>query len=211
MNFGFNSNVRVGNTQYHVQTEDRGEAHPFLTTVVYQGGRVVHKRNTDYKGLVAGAGDPKAVEDQLHTLLSKQHKEVIALLEGGYLNLESHAANAPSKSMSRLPEALRIEFENPTSWLVSGKVVLEVRVLRNNTGAESAEVVAFIEDTENRSEPCYSRTDSLGLTELKFPMPASVSDGATLVIRAMLGKDRGELRFRLKPSKGTPAPVLPSA
>ncbi len=38
MNFGFNSNVRVGDVMYHVQTEDRGPSHPFLDTVVYHGG-----------------------------------------------------------------------------------------------------------------------------------------------------------------------------
>ena len=49
MNFGFNSNVNVGSTTYHVQTEDRGPSHPFLDTVVYLAGQVVYKRSTSYK------------------------------------------------------------------------------------------------------------------------------------------------------------------
>ncbi len=48
MNFGFNSNVRAGESLYHVQTEDRGPSHPFLDTVVYEAGRVIYKRSTSY-------------------------------------------------------------------------------------------------------------------------------------------------------------------
>ncbi len=34
MGLGFNSNVELGATVYHVQTEDRGLHHPFVDTVV---------------------------------------------------------------------------------------------------------------------------------------------------------------------------------
>ena len=51
MNFGFNSNVRVGSDTFHVQTEDRGPSHPFLDTVVYLSGRVVYKRSASYEAI----------------------------------------------------------------------------------------------------------------------------------------------------------------
>jgi len=61
MNFGFNSNVRVGDAVYHVQTEDRGPSHPFLDTVVYVAGRVVHKRSSSYQDLTDGAAKGEAL------------------------------------------------------------------------------------------------------------------------------------------------------
>ena len=65
MNFGFNSNVRVGETLYHVQTEDRGPSHPFLDTVVYEAGRVVYKLSTSYQDFLNSA-TPEGLEQQLH-------------------------------------------------------------------------------------------------------------------------------------------------
>jgi hypothetical protein len=82
MNFGFNSNVRVGNATYHVQTEDRGPSHPFLDTVVYVAGRVVYKRSTSYEDFVGGAY-PDSLDQKLHDLLARQHRDVIAELEAG--------------------------------------------------------------------------------------------------------------------------------
>src|SRR5260370_25028242 len=97
MNFGFNSNVRVGNALYHVQTEDRGPAHPFLDTVVYVAGRVVHKRSTSYQDLTARTAKGEALANQLHERLSQQHREVVAQLAAGTLQLNEPAV-APVKT-----------------------------------------------------------------------------------------------------------------
>src|ERR1700688_791040 len=94
MNFGFNSNVRVGGALYHVQTEDRGPTHPFLDTVVYQSGRVVHRRSTSYADY-AGSTDAESLAQQLHERLAQQHREVIAGLEAGSLSLATNADDAP--------------------------------------------------------------------------------------------------------------------
>src|SRR3984893_15584020 len=96
MNFGLNSNVRVDNALYHVQTEDRGPAHPFLDTVVYVAGRVVHKRSTSYQDFTGGAAEGEALANPLHKRLSVQHREVIAQLEAGTLALNELGAT-PAK------------------------------------------------------------------------------------------------------------------
>src|ERR1700688_4942115 len=85
MNFGFNSNVRVGDAVYHVQTEDRGPSHPFLDTIVYETGRVVYKKSTSYEEFAATASKEKDMAHQLHDQLARQHREVIAQLEAGTL------------------------------------------------------------------------------------------------------------------------------
>src|ERR1700681_1952523 len=82
MNFGFNSNVRVGDVAYHVQTEDRGPSHPFLDTVVYMAGRVVYKRSASYEQFASGT-DAGSLAQKLHERLAQQQREVIAELEAG--------------------------------------------------------------------------------------------------------------------------------
>jgi hypothetical protein len=80
MNFGFNSNVRVGSDTFHVQTEDRGPSHPFLDTVVYLSGRVVYKRSASYEQFASGM-EAGALAKKLHERLAQQHHEVFAELE----------------------------------------------------------------------------------------------------------------------------------
>src|SRR6266481_10225457 len=93
MNFGFNSNVRVGDAMFHVQTEDRGPSHPFLDTVVYMAGRVVYKRSSSYQDLTGVTAKGEALAKQLHERLSQQHHEVMAQLEAGTLQL--HGPEGP--------------------------------------------------------------------------------------------------------------------
>ena len=108
MNFGFNSNVRVGSALYHVQTEDRGPSHPFLDTVVYEAGLVVHKRSTSYQDLAGSAAEGEGLAQQLHERLAQQHREVIAQLEAGTLHLKA-LADAPLQRL-RWPRTRVLTF-----------------------------------------------------------------------------------------------------
>ena len=211
MNFGFNSNVRVGNAVYHVQTEDRGPAHPFLDTVVYVAGRVVHKRSTSYQDLTGGAAKGEALANQLHERLSQQHREVMAQLEAGTLPL-----NVPGKSPGKVVAAtsnedLEVRLLNPKSWLQAGNATLEIE-LRNKvseTAIGGADVEAFLEAGKKRSAPIRTRADAKGHATLSFPLPGAVAEGGALVIRATDGEHYAELRFRLKAKQDekTPAPT----
>ena len=53
MSSGFNTDVKLGNQVFHVQTEDRGPAHPVIDTAVYQNGRILHRRAFNYTELSA--------------------------------------------------------------------------------------------------------------------------------------------------------------
>jgi hypothetical protein len=211
MNFGFNSNVRVGNALYHVQTEDRGPSHPFLDTVVYVAGRVVHKRSTSYQDLTGGTAEGEVLAKQLHERLSQQHREVMAQLEAGMLQL-NEPAGAPVKVVAvASSEELEVRLLNPKSWLEAGNATLEVE-LRNKvseTAIGGADVEAFLEAGKKRSAPIRTRADAKGHATLSFPLPSAVAEGTALVIRATDGEHYAELRFRLKSKhdEETPAPA----
>ena len=211
MNFGFNSNVRVGKSVYHVQTEDRGPSHPFLDTVVYMAGRVVHKRSSSYQDLTGGAARGEALEEKLHDRLSQQHREVIAQLEAGTLQLNG-PGGAPVKVVAVASnEELEVRLLNPNTWLTSGNATLEVE-LRKKVSAIAiggADVEAFLEVDTTRSAPVRTRADAKGHATLSFPLPSAVPEGTALVIRATDGDHSAELRFRLKAKRDekTPAPT----
>jgi hypothetical protein len=212
MNFGFNSNVRVGDAVYHVQTEDRGPSHPFLDTVVYVAGRVVHKRSSSYQDLTGGAAKGEALAKQLHERLSQQHHEVMAQLEAGTLPL--HGPEGPPVKV--VPAASKKELEihllNPKSWLASGNATLEVELRKKGSdqAIRGAEAVVFLEGNQDRATSTHARTDAEGRATLKFPLPAAIAEGTALVIRATTGALQGELRFLLKARSGDKTPT-PSA
>ncbi len=210
MNFGFNSNVRVAEALYHVQTEDRGPSHPFLDTVVYEAGRVVYKQSTSYADFAAAAAKQGLdLAQQLHERLSNQHREVIAQLEAGTLALHGKETSAPAPAGEQAADGLDVHLLNPKTWLDSGNVTLEIELHRRKSRqpVEDAEVEAFVEREKQRTHCQVSLTDAAGKVTLKFPMPPAAGDGASLVIRATDGSLYGELRFHLKPKPSGPVPA----
>ena len=210
MNFGFNSNVRVGNAKYHVQSEDRGAAHPFLDTVVYMGGRVIYKRSTGHEKFADGV-DAAILTQKLHELLAKQHRDVIAELEAGTLAIHGKESDPPPAENAVPNDRLDLRLLNPDKWLAKGNVALEIELFEANSEQRisDADVQACLE-YERRRIPCAElRTDAQGRATLNFPLPPNVSEGFALVVRATDGNRYGELRFRLKtkPVENAQVPV----
>ena len=212
MNFGFNSNVRVGDAVYHVQTEDRGPSHPFLDTVVYVAGRVVHKRSSSYQDLTDGTAKGEALAKQLHERLSQQHHEVMAQLEAGTLQLHGPEGPPAKVAPADSKKELEIHLLNPKSWLASGNATLEVELRKKGSdqAIRGAETVVFLEGNQDRATSSHARTDAEGRATLRFPLPAAIAEGTALVIRATTGALQGELRFLLKARSGDKTPT-PSA
>src|SRR5256885_10878088 len=84
MLFGHNSNVKAGDTTYHVQTEDRGTTNALIDTTVYFNGRVLHRRTNNYFDLLPlNPGREQALKGRL----DEQHRAVVAELRTGALHL----------------------------------------------------------------------------------------------------------------------------
>lgn len=211
MNFGFNSNVRVGDAVYHVQTEDRGPAHPFIDTVVYLAGRVVHKRSINYEKYVRAMSSEKKLAEWLRDRVTQQHREVIAELETGKLVTTDKEKPGFASGKGGAAATLNLKLKNPQSWFSAGQIVLEIGLsdAASKQAAGGAEVEAYLEHETHRTPCANVRTDASGSATLTFPIPSAVPDGAFLVVRAAEGSRHGELRFRLKskPREDTPAPV----
>ncbi len=98
---GFNTDVVHEGRTYHVQTEDRGEAKPFLESLIYDGGVVIAKKSTSYKEELQQGMSEAAIA----TRLKKQHQVIIAAIRAGRIqDLIRLSANESAKS--RLPVEL---------------------------------------------------------------------------------------------------------
>jgi hypothetical protein len=210
MNFGFNSNVRVGEAIYHVQTEDRGPSHPFLDTVVYLSGRVVYKRSNGYD-LHAISENSEIIAKKLHERLAQQHREVIAELEAGTLPFPGNEKTPLSGGKGETRPGFELRLMNTKTWFAAGTANLEIelndRISKQRVGG--ADVEAFLELEKKRIHCAEGRTDTKGCLTLRFHMPPDVNEGMSLVVRATDGERQGELRFNLKarPREKSPAPV----
>jgi hypothetical protein len=76
---GYNTDVRHSEVVFHVQTEDKGEANPFIESLVYVGGQVLAARRAGYADLLtAGEGEAAVV-----AMMERQHRTMIAAIRQG--------------------------------------------------------------------------------------------------------------------------------
>ncbi len=83
MEKGFNTDISVEGAQYHIQTEDWGDANPFLVTRVFKEGAVVKSFKTSYREVYAKS--PKADRQAIRLAMRDQHERILDRLVSGQL------------------------------------------------------------------------------------------------------------------------------
>jgi hypothetical protein len=204
MSSGFNTDVRIGELVFHVQTEDRGPTHPAIDTAVYQNGRVLHRRSSSYERFVASEG---FTTDELRRRVESQHRAVIDDLRTGALDREIAAA---AQQPPRAP-GIQVQLLNPNSWLSGGHVSLDLEILRRTDGQPEpgAEVEAVIEGALEDARHAGT-CDERGRLRLQFPLPPLGKGDLALVIQVRKEAAKDEIRFTMRSrSKGQPAEPSP--
>lgn len=205
MLFGHNSDVKAGETVYHIQTEDRGTANALIDTTVYCRGRVLHRRTNNYIDLLPL--DP-AREETLKKRIADQHRAVSEEIRSGVLKLvppPSPAQEAAKKndgfaSASHAPAPpLAIELINAKGWLTGKRANLHVAVRKtqNGEGVARALVTARIDGAADVTEFSIE-TGNDGQARLEFDMPRLAGTEPALVIEASQADSKGQLKFQLR-------------
>jgi hypothetical protein len=199
MSSGFNTDVQIGSEVFHVQTEDRGPAHPVIDTVVYQSGRVLHRRSSNYRHF---AESEEFNHEGLRDRVEEQHRSVIEDLRSGALEPQIAAA----ATQDGRPSGIQMQLMNPSSWLTGGHIFLDVELVRRaDRGPQpGVEVEAFIDGAiEDRRHS--ETTDSQGRARLRFSLPPLGKGDLTLVIRAATPNGNDELRFAMRSRAKNPS------
>ncbi len=207
MNLGFNSNVRLGDTLYHIQTEDRGAGHPFIDTTVYAQGRVVHRRTSGYQDLLDSPGGREAT---LQQRAEQQHRSVLEELRAGALKVTPPAA-AKSRPAATSPAGIQVQLLNPASWLVASTATLQIEVRARGSRQPVGDASVEVTLEGARGPVCFAgRTNAQGYAELSFPLPDLGPGGAALALRAAGPASEDEIRYQLRPKAGAAAPHRPT-
>jgi len=206
MLFGHNTNLKLGDLVFDVQTEDRGESHALIDTTVYYHGRVLHRRTDNYLDLLPLNDDRR---EALRLRLEDQHISVIEEIRSGTLQLAVPSTKegrsglirptriAPGPSACE-PGKVFVELTNAKSWLTGKHAKLQLAVRgENGNPTDSAKVQVKIEGSEN-GVPFEAETSALGEAQLEFEMPKIISPNAALVIQVENHSAKGHLRFALR-------------
>lgn len=194
MSSGFNTDVKVGEHIFHVQTEDRGPNHPIIDTVVYQNGRILHRRASNYE---QDADVAPYTAEELRSRVEEQHRAVIEALRSGALDAE--IASAEGATQATRPNGIQVQLLNPGSWLSAGKVSLELEVSRkaDRQPQPGAAVKAVIEGALDGGS--HSGTsDDQGRVRIHFPLPPLGKGDLALVIQAQADTSKDEIRFAMR-------------
>lgn len=218
MIFGFNTEIKIGTSVYHVQTEEYNSRHTIETTV-YMGGRLVHRRKSSYEELL---DSPNFSDAALRQRVEEQHKGIIDELRGGTLGsdgakgtaaakpaaapakaipLGAAASSAPAAAPAAAPapkeEPAQPQILNPASWYAAGTATLKIDVKSQATNQPLADAMLLVLIQSPQGPITFAaKSDNRGRVELVFPMPRMGPAGAEITIKA--GDE--EIKYSLKPT-----------
>jgi len=102
---GYNTDIEHAGTIYHVQTEDKGQANPFVESLVYASGEILYSRRTPYHDLVEQELDPQTVA----AIMERQHRAILDAIGAGRLeqlsNMDEEVAEDDDTTVSH-PESV---------------------------------------------------------------------------------------------------------
>lgn len=207
MLFGHNTNVRVGDTTYHIQTEDRGTTNALIDTTVYFRGRVLHRRTNNYFDLLPLDHDR---EQALKLRLDEQHRAITEEVRTGALQLslpqeDKNSAPGPAPATPAVSKVLRLELLNAKTWLTGKHAMLQIAVRdQSNNAVEGAQVTTRVDGAAEPLE-LFTETGPFGHAQFEFEMPRLAGAEPALVIEASKANAKGHLRFQLRARPRVPS------
>jgi hypothetical protein len=194
MSSGFNTDVRIGDRVFHVQTEDRGPDSEVIDTTVYREGHILHRRTSSYQ---QGTGASPYSPEDLGRRVKEQHGAVMDAIRSGALDAEFEAAEKAVNA--KRSGGIQVQLLNQSSWLASGKVSLEIEVSRRSDKQPQAGAQVNAEIEGALTGGSHSGTcDEQGRARVQFPLPPLGKGDLALVISAQADSGKDEIRFAMR-------------
>jgi hypothetical protein len=175
MIFGFNTDVKHGDTIYHVQSEAR-EGEKLLQTQVFVRGRCIGKKAIPYASQEASLGD-----QQKEQQLRDQHRLVLEAIREG--KLESVLDHADSEALAGVKQ-LDVQWENSDSVHANRNLTMRLRVTENDTAVPSARLTFRFARPD--AAPFYTQavTDAAGNAEISVEVDESILPDSSVMVQA---------------------------
>jgi hypothetical protein len=177
MIFGFNTDVKHGDTIYHVQSEAR-ESELVLQTQVFVRGRCVGKKAKSY---AAAAEQTHGGDSQKEQLLREQHRQVLDAIREG--KLDSILDRPEPEQLAAIKE-LEIEWVNAGSVHANRSLTMQLRVTEGGSAAPGTRLTFRFARPD--AAPFYTQavTDSGGGAEIKIEVEESALPDSSVLVQA---------------------------
>ena len=192
MIFGFNTDVKQGDTVYHVQSEAR-ENELILQTQVFVRGRCIGKRATSYTEHIAQGN---FTDQQKEQLLRDQHRLVLDSIREGRVENVLDRKDSP-ETLAAMKE-LDLQWINAESVHAENSLVMNLRVTEGGTAVEGARLTVRFARPD--AAPFYTQiaTNSGGYAEMKVEMQEANMPDASVLVQASFGGRTATRKFRLR-------------
>ncbi len=192
MIFGFNTDVKQGDTVYHVQSEAR-ENELILQTQVFVRGRCIGKRATSYAEPIAQGN---FTDQQKEQILRDQHRLVLDSIREGRVENVLDRKDTP-ESLAAVKE-LDLQWVNADSVHSDTSLLMNLRVTEGGAAVEGARLTFRFARPD--AAPFYTQaaTDSAGYAEMKVELREESLPDASVLVQASFGGRTATRKFRLR-------------
>jgi hypothetical protein len=191
MIFGFNTDIKQGDTVYHVQSEAR-ESELLLQTQVFVRGRCIGKRANPYGDKLAGG----FTDQQKELGLRDQHRLVLDAIRDGHLDEVLDKRETP-ETLAAIKE-LDVQWLNADSIHSERNLLMRLRVTESGAGVPGARLTVRFARPE--APPFYAQvvTDPAGDAEMKFDMDESALPESSVLVQASYSGRTATRKFQLR-------------
>ena len=189
--FGFNTDAKVGNTVYHVQSEARVND-LLLQTQVWVKGRCIGKRASSYAERTV---QPGFSTEQMHELLKQQHRMVLEAVR------EERATDifcSDGEVQDVNAGDLSIRWVNGEQAFPGPSALLKLQVLMHHKPFEGALITSRLEFTAESHIHSQSMSEADGMADLEISLPDDQANETAVLVRAKSEDKSITRKFRLK-------------
>ena len=189
--FGFNTDVKQGETVYHVQSEAR-QNDLLLQTLVFVKGQCVGKRAFSYAHAISA---PDFSDEAMHELLKAQHRTVVEGIRSGQAGAIA-GATAEIQDLGGSGLALTLISAERES---SGATFL-LRLLVTDSGqpVPHADVKCWVGGAAGSSALAHAASGATGHAEMQVPANEDVIRESAVMVHAAFGGKSATRKFRFK-------------
>jgi hypothetical protein len=187
--FGFNTDVKVGDVVYHVQSEAR-QRDMLLQTMVFLKGQCVGKRAVSY---AQKSAEPGFSEQAMHEFLKSQHKAVLEAIQQGRMD-SIVGGDAAIKDVG--DGGLTLNWINSSQIPEGTAVAMLLQVLDEGMPVPGENVSISQISLSNSSVHARAITDGAGNATLNFSLTPQMLEDSAVMARALHGEKSATRKFR---------------
>jgi hypothetical protein len=189
--FGFNTDVKLADVVYHVQSEAR-QNDLLLQTMVFVKGQCVGKQAFSYAHEIS---HPGFSTEAMHELLKTQHKTVIDAIQQGQM---STVLGSGAEVQDVGGSGLSLQWKTPAAAADASDLPVNFQVLDSGKPASGAEIVVRGVIASDGLELARGVVDASGSAALSIALTADVLNRGAVMVQAKLNGKSVTRKLRVK-------------